>query len=41
VVWPDNRGDPWWEWPYKRGATVLECTEFVFPVGCPLVGVAL
>ena len=21
-IWPDERGDIWWEWPYKRGTTV-------------------
>jgi hypothetical protein len=21
-IWPDNRGDLWWKWPYKRGTTV-------------------
>jgi len=27
-IWLDERGDLWWEWPYKRGTTIYYFTIF-------------
>ena len=29
-IWPDKRGDLWWELPYKRGTTVFIFIENIY-----------
>ena len=29
-IWPDKRDCLWWEWPYKREATVIICNFNMF-----------